>query len=570
MIMTTHMNMTTRTTRTTITATGSICNKTKIAALLPASSSSSSAASSAVAAPCNNNSVMMNSMQRRLLLLLIVVIMTAMTTTTTTAFSPQSSLKRRNGAIAFRSSSGSSSSSSSSVNSKTTTITGRTATVVNMSSGQDQQHNHNMITPMDGENAFQYLDPLKQFPSDELQEKLDKHNAMIDHLALCPSTSQKFASLPPSDCFIGGNSNSNSNNNMSRRPLVEHSAGLLLPPSSSSTSATSSSATNDGSSSSSLSLSSSHFQSHRKDLGWYAENKNENIPTTTTTDVPIVHYCDFDFFEFQKLTSKGPRKNSDIGTPEDYARPLCKDIPTSKSNTNSINSDSISCGSWYCTKGGWPSKTPRATTEIFYVWSGFGCVTDLDGQRNYFSPGDTVILPKHWSGRWDIAENVHKVWFVHDHEDTTTTSSSSVAGSTTSTTTTTTPSTIIRAKIIHYNELVSTTKKEELMIEPNTKVITKSIYNSSGGGEGPTHVMMSTSGPSSFVISPNQHTNCFHILEGSMMIILEDNNENGNGNGNNNKHKQIAVNVGDTIVLPIGWTGRFNVKETIKVLRVKV
>ncbi|OEU09748.1 hypothetical protein FRACYDRAFT_194621 [Fragilariopsis cylindrus CCMP1102] len=350
---------------------------------------------------------------------------------------------------------------------------------------------------------------------------------------------------------------------MSRRPLVEHSAGLLLPPSSS-TSA-SSSATNDGSSSSS-SLSSSHFQSHRKDLGWYAEN--ENIPTTTA-DVPM-HYCDFDFFEFQKLTSKGPRKNSDIGTPEDYARPLCKDIPTSKSNTNSINSDdSISCGSWYCTKGGWPSKIPRATTEIFYVWSGFGCLTDLDGQRNYFSPGDTVILPKNWSGRWDIAENVHKVWFVHDHEDTTaTSSSSSVAGSTTATAT----STIIRAKIIHYNELVSTTKKEELIIEPNTKVITKSIYNSSGGGEGPTHVMMSTSGPSSFVISPNQHTNCFHILEGSMMIILEDNNNNGNGNGNgnNNKHKQIAVTVGDTIVLPIGWTGRFNVQETIKVLRVKV
>jgi uncharacterized cupin superfamily protein len=310
----------------------------------------------------------MTKMRLRLLSLTVKMAMAALllttttttTTTTCTAFSPplsHPSAATRRG-VSFRGSSS------------------KTIAMAAESGGGQQQHHHmHMITPMDGEHGFQYLDPLKQFPSDELKAKLEKHNAMIDHLALCPSTSRTFASLPPSDCFVGN---------------------LLLPPTSSSSSGSASAAPSttsnkDGSSSS------SHFESHRKDLGWYAE---EEIPTTT--DNVQMHYGDLNFFAFDKLTSKGPRKNSDIGKPEDYSRPLCKDIQT----VSSKDSDSISCGSWYCTQGGWPSKTPRATTEIFYVWKGFGCLTDIDGQRNYFSPGDTVILPKGWSGRWTGRFNV--------------------------------------------------------------------------------------------------------------------------------------------------------------------
>jgi hypothetical protein len=144
-------------------------------------------------------------------------------------------------------------------------------------------------------------------------------------------------------------------------------------------------------------------------------------------------------------------------------------------------------------------------------------------------------LNTHVSKRWDIAEDVHKVWFVHDHHE-------EIEEDTTST---------IRAKIIHYNDLVSTSKKEELIVGAN--LITKPIYNI-----GPTNVMLSTSGPSYFVVSPRQYADCFHILEGSMML-------EGSGSGSS-----VNVKVGDTIVLPKGWTGRFNVKETIKALRVKV
>jgi len=113
-------------------------------------------------------------------------------------------------------------------------------------------------------------------------------------------------------------------------------------------------------------------------------------------------YASIDFFSVDKLTPKGPRANADVGEPHDSSRPLVKVGPTS-------------AGSWWCEEGGWPSPAKRATTEVFYVFSGRGYVSDEDGQRHHFGPGDTVVLPKGWSGRWDILEAIHKVWFVHDH-----------------------------------------------------------------------------------------------------------------------------------------------------------
>ena len=31
--------------------------------------------------------------------------------------------------------------------------------------------------------------------------------------------------------------------------------------------------------------------------------------------------------------------------------------------------------------------------------------------------GGVVVLPKHWSGRWDVTKHIHKLWVVHDHPD---------------------------------------------------------------------------------------------------------------------------------------------------------
>ena len=88
-----------------------------------------------------------------------------------------------------------------------------------------------------------------------------------------------------------------------------------------------------------------------------------------------------EYFDIPNLLPKGFRNNADVGEPHDSTRPLAKD-------------GSLATGSWWCAAGGWPSPALRATTEVFYVFSGNGCVTDLDGTRNYFGPGDTVILPK--------------------------------------------------------------------------------------------------------------------------------------------------------------------------------
>ena len=52
---------------------------------------------------------------------------------------------------------------------------------------------------------------------------------------------------------------------------------------------------------------------------------------------------------------------------------------------------------------------------MFYVLSGHGMLTNRDGTRACFGPGDVVVLPKGWSGRWDILVDIHKIWFVHDH-----------------------------------------------------------------------------------------------------------------------------------------------------------
>lgn len=113
-------------------------------------------------------------------------------------------------------------------------------------------------------------------------------------------------------------------------------------------------------------------------------------------------YASRSFFDIEYLTPKGPRANADVGEPHDATRKL-------------VDLGSTSAGSWWCAEGGWPSLTQRATTEVFYVLSGHGCLTDMDGTRHYFGPGDTVILPKGWAGRWDVQEAIHKVWCVHDH-----------------------------------------------------------------------------------------------------------------------------------------------------------
>jgi uncharacterized protein len=68
-------------------------------------------------------------------------------------------------------------------------------------------------------------------------------------------------------------------------------------------------------------------------------------------------------------------------------------------------------GIWQCTPGGWAIKD-RADTEILYVVAGRAVLTGADGTRRDIGPGDTAVLPLHWSGRWQIVETLRKVYVV--------------------------------------------------------------------------------------------------------------------------------------------------------------
>ena len=228
------------------------------------------------------------------------------------------------------------------------------------------------------------------------------------------------------------------------------------------------------------------------------------------THAPISH------FDIDKLKSKGPRSNADVGQPHDSSRPLTK-------------IGSMSTGSWWCAAGGWPSPTPRATTEVFYVLKGHACVTDLDGTRHFFGPGDLVILPKGWSGRWDVLQDIHKVWIVTEHAD--------VQGSTS-------------AIVKQYNSF----SPHELLsdgVRANASHGSPATASDTYFDNGFMTVGSWTCSPGSFPSSQRTTTEAFHVLEGVCFLT----NVDGSA--------QRCV-PGDTIMLPKGSSIHWDVIEPVK------
>lgn len=236
-------------------------------------------------------------------------------------------------------------------------------------------------------------------------------------------------------------------------------------------------------------------------------------------------HAPFSYFTLDKLKPKGPRKNADVGQPHDATRPL-------------VTVGSASVGSWWCDQGGWPSPAQRATTEVFFVFAGHGCLTDLDGIRHEFGPGDTVILPKGWSGRWDIMQPIHKVWVVHDHPKIEETSNP------------------IRAVIAKYGDLdpqhltPQGVRPDAIHGSPSTA--SRTFYD-----VGPTAAGCWTCTPGSFPVSNRATTECFHVLEGVFFLT----------NADGSAQRCIA---GDTVVLPKGWSGFWDVIESVRKIWVVV
>ena len=220
------------------------------------------------------------------------------------------------------------------------------------------------------------------------------------------------------------------------------------------------------------------------------------------------------YFSYEQQTVKGPRANTDNGTPVDASRPFVENM----------QGGTASCGSWGCTEGGWLSPKPRASTEYFLVLDGRGSVDTEDGRRFPFGPGDVVVLPKGWSGRWDVYERIHKIWLVHDHED--------VPGASTDPVVTT------------FDDLVDVPAPGS---GPGAGPVRsgKAVYD-----VGATRVGCWTSAPGSFAVAPRPVAECLTVLSGTFFIT----------NADGSARRCVA---GDTVSLPEGWSGHFDVVDAV-------
>jgi uncharacterized cupin superfamily protein len=100
------------------------------------------------------------------------------------------------------------------------------------------------------------------------------------------------------------------------------------------------------------------------------------------------------------LEPTGPREGFDSGDPQ----------------TGTIvffEGHGVCVGVWECTPGGW-AIVDRPTTETMVLLGGTVTITPLDGEPVQLVEGDVFVLPKGWSGRWDVTETVRKLFVLVD------------------------------------------------------------------------------------------------------------------------------------------------------------
>jgi uncharacterized protein len=98
------------------------------------------------------------------------------------------------------------------------------------------------------------------------------------------------------------------------------------------------------------------------------------------------------------LEPSGPRTGADDGDPQ-------------TSGVSFFEGHGVSVGVWECTPGGW-AITDRGDTETMLLLGGLVRITPLDGEPVELEEGDVFVLPKGWSGRWDVLETVRKLYVI--------------------------------------------------------------------------------------------------------------------------------------------------------------
>lgn len=98
------------------------------------------------------------------------------------------------------------------------------------------------------------------------------------------------------------------------------------------------------------------------------------------------------------LEPLGPRAGFDSGDPQ-------------TSGITFFSGHGVEVGVWECTPGGW-AIADRATTETMLLLAGTVTITPAEGDPVELGEGDVFVLPKGWSGRWDISETVRKLYVL--------------------------------------------------------------------------------------------------------------------------------------------------------------
>ncbi len=99
------------------------------------------------------------------------------------------------------------------------------------------------------------------------------------------------------------------------------------------------------------------------------------------------------------LDDWGPRVGADRGAPRTSGRILHE-------------ADGVQVGVWACTPGSW-ELVDRPDTETIRFLQGRARLTNADdGSTVELGPGDVLVLPKGWSGRWEILETVRKFYVI--------------------------------------------------------------------------------------------------------------------------------------------------------------
>jgi uncharacterized cupin superfamily protein len=100
------------------------------------------------------------------------------------------------------------------------------------------------------------------------------------------------------------------------------------------------------------------------------------------------------------LAPAGPRRDADRGDPHTAVRAL-----------HASADGALSVSVWSCTPGGW-EVTRRPDTEIVRLLDGHATITDEDGTQHRVVTGTIAVLPRGWSGRWDVHERVRTLSII--------------------------------------------------------------------------------------------------------------------------------------------------------------